>query len=107
MASNTLPQFSVLNTDDQSLQLIQQNLVRCLTPVFNTPTMGGNLLTGQALASGTNTINHGLGRKLNGWIIVRQRAQASIWDAQDSNKSPNLTLVLFVDNPVNCDIYVF
>lgn len=107
MAGNTLPIFNVLNTDTPDLTQVQQNLVRTLQPVFSTPILGGNLLTGQALTSGTNTINHGLGRKLNGWLIVRQRAQASIWDSQDSNKSPNLTLVLFVDNPVNCDIYVF
>lgn len=107
MASNTLPKFNVTNTQDSDLAKVQRDLVRVLQPVFNTPTLGGNLLTEQALAVGPNSINHGLGRNLNGWQIVRQRAQASIWDSQDSNQTPNLTLALNSSAAVVCDIYVF
>src|ERR1035438_7179512 len=94
MASNVLPKFNVINTQDSDLATVQRNLVRVLQPVFNTPTLGGNLLIGQTLSVGANSINHGLGRNLNGWQIVRQRAQANIWDSQDANKTPNLTLAL-------------
>lgn len=107
MASNTLPKFQLINTDDQGLMTVQLNLVRTLNPVFNTPTLGGNLLTSQTLAVGANTINHGLGRTLTGWQIVRQRANAQIWDSQDSNKSATQTLALNSSAAVVVDIYVF
>lgn len=107
MAGNVLPNFSVISTPDQSLQLVQQQLVRTLNPVFATPTLGGNLLTNQSLGIGTNSINHGLGRTLNGWQIVRQRAEARIWDSQDNNKTPTLTLSLNSDSIVSVDLYVF
>lgn len=107
MAGNVLPKFAILNTPDQSLQLIQQNLVRVLNPVFSTPNLGGNLLTGITLKIGDNSINHGLGRNLNGWQIVRQRAHASISDDQDNNKTPALTLTLNSTDPVTVDLYVF
>lgn len=107
MAGNVLPKYPVLNTQDPDLATVQRNLVRVLQPVFNTPTLGGNLLTQQTLAIGINNINHGLGRTLNGWQIVRQRAQANIWDSQDANKTPQLTLALNSSAAVVCDIYVF
>lgn len=107
MAGNVLPKYNVTNTSDADLATVQRNLVRVLQPVFNTPTLGGNLLTGQTLFVGANSINHGLGRNLNGWQIVRQRAQADIWDSQDANKTPNLTLALNSSAAVVCDIYVF
>ena len=107
MASNTLPKFNVINTSTPDLGLVQQNLVRVLNPVFNTPTLGGNLLTSQTLKAGATTINHGLGRNLNGWQIVRQRSQANIWDSQDANQTPNLTLALNSSASVVVDIYCF
>ena len=107
MAANTLPKFQQVNTSNQDLNTVQINLVRTLNPVFNTPTLGGNLLINQTLTAGANTINHGLGRNLNGWQLVRQRAQANIWDSQDSNKMQNLTLILNSSAAVVCDIYVF
>lgn len=107
MAGNVLPKFNVTNVQDPDLATVQRNLVRVLQPVFNTPTLGGNLLTEQTLSIGLNSINHGLGRNLNGWQIVRQRAQANIWDSQDVNKTPQLTLALNSSAAVICDIYVF
>src|ERR1700679_2962003 len=105
MASNTLPKFNQIVTQDSDLNQVQFQLVRTLNPVFNTPTLGGNLLTSQSLVVGSNIINHGLGRTLNGWQIVRQRANAQIWDSQDSNKSPTSTLALNASAAVVVDIY--
>jgi hypothetical protein len=107
MAGNVLTKFQVINTNDQDLATVQQNLVRTLNPIFNTNTLGGNILTSIALTSGVNSINHKLGRNLSGWQIIRQRASADIWDSQDSNQTPNLTLTLNVSAPVTIDLYVF
>lgn len=104
---NVLPKFQVINTSTPDLSTVQQNLIRTLNPIFNTPTLGGNLLVQQSLTLGANTINHGLGRKLNGWQIVRQRAQADIWDSQDTNATPTLTLALNTTAALVVDIYVF
>lgn len=107
MAGNTLPIFNQTVTNDPALNQVQINLVRTLNPVFNTPILGGNLLTSQTLAVGSNTINHGLDRALNGWIIVRQRAEANVWDSQDKNTTPKATLVLNSSAAAVVDIYVF
>ena len=102
-----LPKFQQTNTSDQDLNTVQFNLVRTLNPVFDTPTLAGNLLQNVVLTAGDNSINHKLGRNLIGWQITRLRAASTIYDTQDTNKSPNLTLTLNSSAPVSVDIYVF
>lgn len=107
MAGNVLTRFAVINTADQDLATVQQNLVRVLNPIFSTQTLGGNILPNVALTTGSNNINHKLGRVLSGWQIVRQRATASIFDTQDSNQTPQLTLTLTSSADCSVDLYVF
>lgn len=103
----SLPKFQQVKTDIQDLQTVQTNLVRTLNPVFDTQTLGGNILKNIALTTGSNTISHKLGRNLVGWQIVRQRAASTIYDTQDSNSTPQLTLLLNSSAAVVVDIYCF
>ena len=86
---------------------MQTNWAQQLNPVIQNPSLKSLILPSIQLVTGSNTINHLLGRKLQGWRIVRQRALASIFDTQDSNTMPSLTLQLTSSAPVVCDIEVF
>lgn len=99
-----LPKFG---TTDQALNLLQTRWAQSLNPVISLPMLQQNTLTSVSLVTGSNTINHLLGRKLQGWIIVRQRAAASIYDTQDANTMPELTLQLTTDADVVVDVVVF
>jgi hypothetical protein len=105
--SSTIPKFFTLNTKDYDLGRVQDNLVRTLDPLVNTPILAGNLLQNIPLVIGANIVNHKLGRNLVGWIIVRQRAAASVYDTQDTNKTPNLNLTLISNAVAVVDLYVF
>jgi len=94
----------IINSADMQMQTLWASQ---LNPLLTNPALQGNILKSVVLASGDNTINHKLGRKLQGWIIVRQRASASMYDKQDSNARPELTLVLNASAAVTVDIYVF
>jgi len=108
MATNSaLVKFQLINTSDSDLNQVQQNLVRTLNPIYNTQILGGNLLQNVTLKMGTNSINHKLGRTLVGWQLTRIRALSTIYDTQDSNKSPTLTLDLTSSADVIVDLYVF
>jgi hypothetical protein len=96
-----------VQTDDRNTNQFQSNVTSVLNPILGNPLLYGSLLTSVALASGDNTINTGLNRKLQGWFLVRQRAAASIYDKQDSNTTPQLTLVLNASTAVTVDLYVF
>ncbi len=65
------------------------------------------ILTNVSLINGTTVINHLLGRPLQGWKPVRVRASATIYDSQDSNQTPAVTLVLVSSAAVVVDLEVF
>lgn len=91
----------------RELSSLQTNWAQILNPVIDLPINSGLIRKNISLASGDNTINHLLGRKLQGWFIVRQRASATFFDKQDTNNSPSLTLVLNASGAVSVDIFVF
>lgn len=107
MGAPNMEKFTKQSTQDPDLNKVQDNLTRTLNPVFNTPILEGNLLQKIPLLTGSNTINHKLGRTLIGWMITRQRGAASIYDAQDLNSMPASTLILISSAPAIVDIYVF
>jgi hypothetical protein len=100
-------QLPKIQSRSKELMLLQTKWISILNPVLALPTNDSSILTSVSLKPGSNTINHGLGRKLQGWSIVRQRASASIYDNQDNNQMPELTLVLVASAPVVVDIEVF
>lgn len=78
-----------------------------LDPLLAKPTSSSIILKNVSLAAGTTVVNHLLGRVLQGWKLVRVRSAATIYDEQDSNQTPNLTLVLNSSAAVIVDIEVF
>jgi hypothetical protein len=44
---------------------------------------------------------------LNGWIPTRVRSAATFYDTQDSNPTPDLTLVLYASAACTIDLAVF
>jgi len=86
---------------------LQDNIKTTTDPLTVNIQNDSTILTSISLATGSNIINHTLGRTLSGYNIVRQRALANIYDNQDHNKSPNLTLILISSAPVVIDLEVF
>lgn len=99
-----LPYFQ---SKDQELNKLQTQWGSQLNPLLGSPIVNGILLQGVSLSTGTNVINHKLGRNLVGWIITRRRANATVYDTQDTNQTPQLTLQLTASGAVVVDLYVF
>jgi hypothetical protein len=98
----------ILQTEDQDLMLMQTRWASQLNPVIALPWSTGVLLKSVVLASGSNTINHLLARNLQGWIPVRFHGGfAQIYDTQDTNTMPSLTLKLTSSAGVTVDLLVF
>lgn len=91
----------------QPLELMQTSWAQQLNPVIANQLLNGILLKNQVLTTGTNIINHKLGRNLQGWIPTRVRASATFYDTQDNNQSPNLTLVIVSSANCTIDLWVF
>ncbi len=76
-----------------------------LDPVIEKPIVQGQLLEGISLIVGTNVINHKLGRKLQGWMIVDIDGIAEIYRTNPT-QMPNLTLSLISDAAVTVSLWV-
>lgn len=91
-------------TQDKDFQLLQSSWSSSLNPLLANPITGGVMLTGILLTSGVNTINHLLGRKMQGWVITDQNGAAAVYRSKPFNA---LTLTLTSDANVTVDIYGF
>jgi len=75
-----------------------------LDPVIANQLIDGNLITNVSLATGSNNINHLLGRIQVGWMIVDQQDAASIYRSKPFNTS---TLTLTASAPVVVNVWMF
>lgn len=78
-----------------------------LNPIIANPLMGGRLLVGIKVVLGDNTINHGLGEKLQGYFVVMNSANATFYDKQQTNATAQLTLILVASAAATISLYVF
>jgi hypothetical protein len=99
-----LPSF---NTKIQEFSLLQSKWAAILNPILGKAQVQSSILKEVTLQSGLNSVNHLLGRDLQGWKIVRQRASASIYDTQDACTMPDKVLQLVSSALCVCDIEVF
>ena len=95
------------STLDRTVNQLQQNVRQVLDPIASNPITSGNLMTGVVLATGNNTIKHGLNRPLQGWIICGQNAAASFYDLQATNQDTSQYLILNSSAAVTVSIYCF
>lgn len=87
--------------------LAQYRWASQIDPLLAQPQNQGLIIRQVPLINGHTVVNHLLDRKLQGWVLTRQRAAANIYDAQDSNQTPQQTLILISDQAVVVDLWVF
>jgi hypothetical protein len=98
----------IFNTSLKDLSMMQTNWASQLNPLLSNPIVNGLILKNIPLSSGSNVINHTLGRNLQGWVVTRmQNAFAELYDTQNINTMPNLTLFLHSNAAVVVDLLVF
>jgi hypothetical protein len=103
-----LGSFKKIQSDDDVQNRFQDNVANALDPIVQQEILGGNLLRGISILTGVdNNVPHKLGRKLLGWMLVRNRANSVVWDSQDFNLSQNSTLILNCSANTTIDLWVF
>ena len=78
-----------------------------INPVLANLLIRGQMINAINVKSGANTINHGLGRKLIGYFVTLNSANATFYDSQASNQRPELTLILNASAPATINLWVF
>lgn len=102
-----MPQLPQFQTTDRVLGQMQNTWASILNPFLINPANTPVLLRSISLTTGSNSINHLLGKPLIGWNIVRQRSSATFYDSQDANPTPEVTLTLVSSASCVVDIQVY
>ena len=97
--------------EGRDAQRLQSSIEPIAQQIDNIPLLRGVLLKKQTVQStlgqDPTDIQHGLDRPVVGWMVVRQRSSATVWDEQDENPSPAKTLRLNASSTVVVDLWVF
>lgn len=78
-----------------------------LNPLLASPLATPSILSNVALKSGSNTINHKLGRELAGYVVVLNSAASTFFDLQSTNPTPALTLNINASADTTVSLLVF
>jgi hypothetical protein len=95
-----------VQTDNRELNQIQEQLHKTVNGLLDHPEVHSLVIKNVQLQAGANDISHNLGRELQGWRIVRQRAAGTVHDNQDSNPNPSKTLTLNASHAMSVDLIV-
>lgn len=108
ITSGSLASFKKVGSNDNDLQKVQNNVEAAVNPIISKEIVDGVLLKRvQLSALEVVYVKHGLGRPPQGWIVVRKRADARIWDVQDANDKPKSTLALTCSHDILVDLWIF
>lgn len=94
----------IFNSLSKELSLLQTGWSALIDPIIGRAQNKSNILQNIVLISGTNVINHLLGRKMQGWSIVDINSAAQVYRSVPFN---DLTLTLISDAITTVNIEVF
>lgn len=98
--------FRRLNTDDEALNRVQSAVADAFLSAPGSIFDGGVVIEGVSLLAASPTVlQHSLGRLPVGYLVLRQNANATIWDTPTS--APASTLKLLTDADVTVTLLVF
>lgn len=102
-----IPSFRRINVKDKDLRLVQDSVDKVFNVLLEKDILDGRLIKNIGLSSTPVSIDHKLGREVSGWILVRNSADARVWDDQASNTLPSTSLILVASAITVVSIWVF
>ena len=97
----------LFQTKAEELDRVYQNVARFASQFTQNPVLDGRVIKDLIIPTASGlTVSHGLGRDIQGWVVVDTSAQADVWKAS-SQPTPSKTLVLAASADVTISLYVF
>lgn len=98
--------FTQLHTGNSAVDRVQTNLAKTLRPILQNPMVDGVHKRDISLSTTATDIEHGLGRRPEGFVITKQNAAASIYEPTAAT-IPDRLIVLQASATVTADIFFF
>lgn len=87
--------FRKIYTDDLLQQRLQDSIAASFQQFETLPQLDSVIVEDVTLLPNQdNVVEHKLARKLIGWQIIRQDAQADVWESSTVNSAPSSSIIL-------------
>jgi hypothetical protein len=97
--------FRRINTTDQILMRLQDAIGESLASLLSVPLLS-QVTVSVSLSTSPTAVAHGLGRPVQGWLVVRKNAAADVYEG-DVSIAPNKTINLVASASVDVTILFF
>lgn len=91
----------------RSFNMLQTNIQTVLDQIVLDPFVDGTTLADIVVSVGSNTINHTLGRKPLGYVLISKDQNGDVWSGQAANKSADKTLILNSNQNMTISLRIF
>lgn len=82
-------------TENEAVQALQDNVADYVTQLDVLPQLDSHIISEVTLNSAVdNIVPHELGRLIQGWQLVRQNANAVVWESSTVNENPKSYVIL-------------
>lgn len=107
--------MKLVQTLDRNVNQLQKNIIEVLNPLLNNPILSGQIINNISLkkldpttsAQYINKVPIGINRPLQGWLIIGNNTNCTIWDDQINNMTKSQNLWLFCSSDCLINLYVF
>lgn len=98
---------TLIQHDDETVNRIQRGALDALAYLFGLPTSRAQVLrTGVKLVATDTLVSHGIGQPLQGWVVVRNNANAVVFEVTVS-PDPKTTVFLRASAPCTVSLLFF
>ena len=99
--------FTLLRSGDTTLDRVQVEIQTSLLPLLELPFASGSLIKDQVLGTSDTYVDHKLGITPEGWMIIKQNADTSIYESATTNHVPDKAIILKAGATVTVSIFFF
>lgn len=87
--------FQKIYTGDPLQQRLQDNIAKSFSVIEKLPQLDSVIVKDVVLSAAIdNAVEHKLGRAIQGWQIIRQNANAVVWESATVNTTPSSFVIL-------------
>lgn len=104
--SNIKP-FKKIYSGNYELLKVQDSINESLQAISRIPIVESNLLTNVSIGTSATGVEHGLGRRPLGFMIVDRTANVAIWRSPVESQAPTSLIMLLADTATNVSILIF
>lgn len=97
--------FKKVAGGNEDVSKLQERLQEFFAPLIANPMLDGTMLTNVAIGTSPTKVEHKLRREIQGWVVVRNNTNCTIWEP--SRELSGAFVTLQSSSATTIDLWVF